>query len=241
MIAATTLALLCLTPPQENPKWDEVLSNMHRDIRSVKGVYEEWTLQGTSKDGETSGGGIRRWMDGKRFRQEMSAEGQVQLAMASDGAKMWTAVRPAGCYVWHDVALDPVAEKWEGLGEESKESQMSIGFSNAYDVVVRISPRPTVTKFEEVDGERRVTAVAKVEDREMNFVMHFEREKWLLKEIEGKASSGPATLSFRRTKAQRDQTFESDVFALDAKIVEGLKELTGTEKEEFLKALKGGE
>jgi hypothetical protein len=240
MVSAAVLAVFCLTSPQEPLKWNDILSNMHRDIRTMKGVYEEWTLSGTSKDGTTSEGKMRRWMDGKRFRHDIEADGKVQMASSSDGSRMWTSIRPAGYYLWNDELQNPIADKWEVPKEEkTEEPTFYVGFSNAYDIVIRISPSPEVTKFEEVDGERRVTAITKTEDRTFTFTLHFEKEKWLLKEISGKSSTGPSQLSFKREKGLRDQTFESDVFGLDAKAVEGLEEATGETKEALLKALKG--
>lgn len=240
MVAAAFLTLLNLSPVQEPPKWNDILSNMHRDIRTTKGVYEEWTLSGTSRDGETSTGTMRRWLDGKRFRHDLESEGKVQMAFASDGVRMWTAIRPSGYYLWNDELQDPFSEKWEAPKEPPvTEPTMNVGFSNAYDVVIRILPPPTVTKYEEVDGERRVTAVTKLEDREFNLVLRFEKDKWLLREITGKSSTGPSALSFKCTKALRDQTFSANVFALDAKATEGLEEATGETKEALLKALKG--
>lgn len=242
MIVATTFAFLCLAPAQAKTlTWEEVLGYAHRDIRTLKGVYEEWSMKARSRDGEEKEATMRRWMDGKAFRQEIEADGTVQMAVCSDGTKMWTAVRPSGFFVWHDKPFDPLSEKWEGLDKPTgEESTMNIGMNNAYDLVVRLNPVPVVTKVEEVDGERRVHATVKMNDREMNLVLHFEKEKWLFKQVEGKATVGDSYLTFRRTKALRDQTFESNVFALDAKIVEGLQELTGEQRNEFLKAIGGG-
>lgn len=244
MIAA--FALLCFAPLQEPaakpiPKWEDILGWAHRDIRTMKGVYEEWSLKAKSRDGEAQEATMRRWMDGKAFRQEIDSGGKTQLATASDGVKMWTAVRASGFFVWHTKPFDPLGEKWKGVGKPvGEEAKMNVGMSNAYDVVVNLNPIPEVTKVEEVEGERRVHAVVKMDDRTMNLVLHFEKEKWLFKEVEGKVTVGDSYLSFRRTKALRDQTFESNVFALDSKAIEGLQELTGEQKESFLKSFGDG-
>lgn len=241
MVAAAVLTLLSLTTAQEPLKWNDILSNMHRDVRTLKGVYEEWTLEGTSREGENASAKMRRWMDGKRFRYDLESEGKIQMATSSDGVRMWTSIRPSGYYVWNEEIPDPSTEKWQAPKTEgAEESSMHVGFSNAYDVVMQMSPTPEVTKVEEVDGERRVTAVTKLEDRQLNLTLRFEKDKWLLIELSGKSSSGPSKLNFKREKALRDQTFGSDVFALDAKVVEGLEEATGETKEAILKALKGG-
>lgn len=242
VIAAVALALVSFAPQTETPKWEEILRNIHRDIRTEKGIQEEWDFQGTSKDGETVGLGIKRWMDGPRFRQEVSYEGDLFMAGASDGARYWIAFSGHKCYLWDSPPEDPVKDKWTPPPPpDPGDNTVNVSVSNGYDLVIRLSPAPTITKVEEVDGERRVRATLVSPEQTMNLVLHFEKEKWLLKEMEGNATDGKTKMTFKRTKSLRNQTFESDLWALDAKIVKDLRELTGDEREAFIKASKGGD
>lgn len=241
VIAAAALALVFMVPQAEPPKWGDVLGYIHRDIRTEKGVHEEWELSGQSKTGEVSGMKIKRWMDGPRFRQEISFESNLVMAGASDGARYWLAFPGAGCYLWDVAPQNPTKEEWKGTPKsDPDEYSVNVTVANGYDLIIRLNPEPVVTKVEEVDGERRVHATMKGKERQMNLILRFEKEKWVLKDLSGKSAEGETMLSFKRTQSLRGQTFESNLFALDDKIVKDLRELTGEEREEFIKATKGG-
>ncbi|MGV3617168.1 MAG: hypothetical protein ACO1SV_17720 [Fimbriimonas sp.] len=236
----TILASLCLSLPQEPPKWEEILSNIHRDIRTEKGVFEAWELKSISRFGEESEGKFRRWLDGKRYRQEIENDGTVQMAMASDGTKGWVLMRPAGFYVKNDAMKDPRLDKWAGIPKpENEEPSTNFGFKNAYDLEIGINPLPVVTKVEQIDGERRVHASVKTGDRTINLLLRFEPDKWLLKELDGKGSDGTSKISFKRVQSKRNENFDADRFAFDTKLAEGLEELTGENRERFIKSLQG--
>jgi hypothetical protein len=232
MIALTAALALIASP--ELPQWDQIQEWKHRDSRAARRAYDEWTVV-TNQDGKEAGAKVRRWLDGRRLRQEFEAEGRLKLSSYSDGTTTWVILPGSGIY-YRDPKPDPSFDQtWEERqGKHLDPSSFHLGVSG-YDVDVAIHPKPTVTKIEEGKDERTVYATAQGRDSTMTIVMHFEKEKWIPTAVDASLSPRHRYV-FKRTKIQRDQVFTTDLFTPQAKVTEGLRELSDEEKSTLIRS-----
>lgn len=179
---------------QDPPSVEDLRRSVYAAVREVRRYREVWLLS-TSEPGFHPIT-IKRWLDGPRYRQEVSSDGRVLFAAGHDGVNGWFVSHENRQFVERKEANKRFDAPYE-YGPVPDLGQFSLGFVSPYDLDFRANPNWKVERFVDVQVDkkpmRRLEAVSKKSD--LSFIklqVLVDREGWLLNRVvvNGRRESG---------------------------------------------------
>lgn len=222
--------LLLAAVRQEPPSVEDVRQNVYKAVREVRRYRETWLLSTSEK--EVRPMTIKRWLDGPRYRQEISIDGRQIFAAGHDGTTGWFVSHENKQFLERREPNIRFDAKYE-YGAVPEVGEFKMGFVSPYDLEFRANPNWKVSGFTEVKVNgiplRRLDASRKRSDKSfVNLSLLIDQEGWLLNRVvvNGKRENGTRFWQeLRLTERQFGAPMDQALFHLDGATVSGYTRL----------------
>lgn len=209
---------------------EEVRKNIYRAVREVRNYRETWLL--TTSDLKLRPLTIRRWLDGERYRQEVSVDRKLLFAAGHDATIGWFVSHENRQYV---EKREPNSrfEAPYALGAVPDMGEFQVGFVSPYDLDFRANPPFKLQAFQlvQLNGlpARRLDALSRKNPLSyVNLQIHVDQEGWLITRlvINGRRDNGTRFWQeFRLTDRKFGVAMNSEMFHLAPETVKGYERL----------------
>jgi hypothetical protein len=224
------LTLVIAPQAAATPSYNEVLANMHRDYRALKGFKDTWTL---SHEDVTLK--VTRLIDGERANMVVMVGDRPAMESGHDGSAFYSINHEAKEYILGSGKNDIFTEKFEPVPVQmDAPGEFNFGVSSYYDLQLRVLPTPVVKRVEPVTVEnkplRLVTAAVRENGpRPATLKLWFERDAWILVRFEFSGTT-PDNQPFTFTssaKIERGLNIAPAQFKFDPSKAPGYKRIEG--------------
>lgn len=218
--------LLLAAVRQDPPSVEDVRQNVYKAVREIRRYRETWLLSTSEKNVRPMT--IKRWLDGPRYRQEITIDGQRIFAAGHDGTTGWFVSHENKQFLERREPNIRFDAKYE-YGAVPEVGEFKMGFVSPYDLEFRANPNWKVNAFTEskVNGlpVRRLDATSKRSDKSfVNLSLLLDQEGWLLSRVvvSGRREDGTRFWQeLRLTERQFGSAMDQALFHLDASSVSG--------------------
>lgn len=223
-------AVLLLAVTQDPPSVEDIRKNVYKAVREIRRYRETWLL--TTSEKEVRPMTIKRWLDGPRYRQEITIDGRNIFAAGHDGTTGWFVSHENKQFLERREANQRFDASYE-YGAVPEIGEFKMGFVSPYDLEFRASPNWKVSSFTEakVNGlpVRRLDATSKKSGASfVNLSLLMDQEGWLLSRVvvNGRRENGTRFWQeLRLTERQFGAPMDQALFHLDASTVSGYTRL----------------
>lgn len=221
-------ACLSLVAVRELPSVEDVRKNVYRAVREVRKYSEEWTL--TSSDKNTVPMTVKRWLDGDRYRQEVSAGSKLLFAAGHDSVTAWFVSFENKQFMEHAEPNRRFSAPYE-IAAVPEVGEFNVGFVSPYDLDFRANPGFKATAFTDATlggvPMRRLDAISKKSALSyVTLTVYLDKEGWLLNRVQigGRKEDGTRFWQDLRLKERRfGAPMTAALFHLDASTVTGFE------------------